>query len=99
MVFPAVNNPLEEIVPPAADQVTAEFEVPVTVAENCCWPPVCTDADNGLIATVTVGGLGFDAEGPAEPPQPVRCRIVSKPKARTTVNSHRRSFFVWNVEV
>jgi hypothetical protein len=98
-MFPAVNSPLEEMVPPAADQVTAEFEVPVTVAENCCWSPVCTDADNGLIETVTVGGLAFGAKGPTEPPQPERCRIVSKPKARTAVNSHRRSFLLRNVEV
>ena len=36
----AVYRPLLDIVPPLADQVTAVFEVPVTVALNCCVPPV-----------------------------------------------------------
>jgi hypothetical protein len=87
------------MVPPAADQVTPVFDVPVTVAVNCCVPPVCTDADKGLIATDTVEGPGFDAEGLAEPPQPVRSRIVSKPKVRTVVIPHRCRFLVWRVEV
>ena len=38
-VLPAVNNPVEETVPPVAVQVTAVLDVPVTVAVNCCvWP-------------------------------------------------------------
>ena len=36
---PAVKRPLVEIVPPVAVQVTAVFELPVTVAVNCLvWP-------------------------------------------------------------
>ena len=45
-----------EIVPPVADQVTAIVVVPVTVAVNCCVPPVCTDAELGLMFTPTGGG-------------------------------------------
>ena len=45
-----------EIVPPVADQVTAVFVLPVTVAVNCCVPPVCSDADVGLMLTATGGG-------------------------------------------
>ena len=36
----AVYKPAVETVPPVADHVTAVFEVPVTVAVNCCVPPV-----------------------------------------------------------
>jgi hypothetical protein len=32
------------------------FEVPVTVAVNCCVPPVCNEAEVGLMLTATVGG-------------------------------------------
>ena len=35
----AVNKPVLEIVPAAADQVTVCFEVLATVAVNCCVPP------------------------------------------------------------
>jgi hypothetical protein len=34
----AVKLPLLEMVPAVADQVTAVFEVPVTLAVNCCTP-------------------------------------------------------------
>jgi len=40
--------------PPEADQVTPVFDVPVTLAENCCVPPVVTDAKLGLIERATV---------------------------------------------
>ena len=39
-VLPAVYMPPDEIVPPVAVQVTLVFDVPVTVAENCCFAPV-----------------------------------------------------------
>ena len=42
-----------ETVPPVADQVTAVLVVPVTVAVNCCAPPVKIEADVGLIVTAT----------------------------------------------
>ncbi len=48
-------RPADEIVPPLVDHVTAVFVVPVTVAANCCVPPVVRDADEGEIATVTAG--------------------------------------------
>ncbi len=56
--FGAVYNPLELIVPPLATQVTAAFELPVTVAMNCCWAPVWRLIDCGLTVTDTVGGDG-----------------------------------------
>ena len=49
-----------ETLPAATDQVTAVLLVPVTVAENCCVPPVRSEADVGDTeiatgaATVTV---------------------------------------------
>ena len=51
---------MEETLPAVADQVTAVLLVPVTVAENCCVPPVGSEADVGDTeittgaATVTV---------------------------------------------
>ena len=54
-VFPATYNPVEEIVPPVALQVTAVLEVPVTVAENCWDAPSRRGADVGDIPTFTVG--------------------------------------------
>jgi hypothetical protein len=51
-----VYRPLLEIVPPLADQVTELFVLPVTVAVNCCVVPVCSDAEVGLMLTVTGGG-------------------------------------------
>lgn len=56
--LPAVYKPLDEMEPPVADQVTALFELPVTVALNCCVPPVCTVAELGEIETDTVAGGG-----------------------------------------
>ncbi len=44
------------MVPPVADQVTAVFVVPVTVAVNCCVALVSSEADAGLIETATTGG-------------------------------------------
>ena len=49
----AVYRPLLETVPPVADQVTAVLLVPLTVAVNCCVPPVCSDAELGLMLTDT----------------------------------------------
>ncbi len=42
--------------PVLADQVTAVFVVPVTVAVNCCVPPDATVAEVGEIVTVTGAG-------------------------------------------
>ncbi len=56
-VLGAVYKPLEEIVPPVAVQVTAVFVVPVTVAVNCCVPPVLSEATVGETVTATGGGV------------------------------------------
>jgi hypothetical protein len=47
----AVKTPLLVIVPADADQATLVFEVPETLAENCCVPPETTVALDGLIET------------------------------------------------
>ncbi len=39
--------------PPVADQVTAVFVLPVTLAMNCWLPPVNNDAEVGVIETAT----------------------------------------------
>src|ERR1039458_9453269 len=57
-------KPLAEIVPtgglapamPFTLHVTAVFVVPVTVAVNCCAPPVATVADDGETLTCTLFG-------------------------------------------
>jgi len=64
-VFPATYNPVAETVPPVALQVTAVFEVPVRLAENCCDTPSASEADVGLIVTVTASG-GFCVGEPPE---------------------------------
>ena len=43
--------------PPVAVQVTAVFELPVTVAVNCCVLLVCRLAELGLIVIDTTGGV------------------------------------------
>jgi hypothetical protein len=52
-VLGAVYKPELLIVPEVADQVTAVFVVPVTVAVNCCVPPVVSDAEVGEMETAT----------------------------------------------
>ena len=41
--------------PPVADQVTAVLLLPLTLAVNCCVPPVGSDADPGVMETATTG--------------------------------------------
>ena len=48
-------KPAEVMVPPVADHVTALFVVPVTVAVNCCVPPVSTEAEVGEMVIETTG--------------------------------------------
>ena len=48
----AVNNPDADTVPPLADQVTAVWLVPLTLALNCCEAPEITLALVGEIVTV-----------------------------------------------
>jgi hypothetical protein len=52
-----VYIPLEETLPPVADQVTPVLLLPVTVAVNCCVAPVESEAEPGEIATATTGAL------------------------------------------
>jgi hypothetical protein len=47
----AVYRPEVEMVPPVADQVTAVFVEPLTLAVNCLVPPVAKEAEIGLMAT------------------------------------------------
>jgi hypothetical protein len=53
----AVYNPDEEILPTPGlrDHVTAVFDVPETVAVNCCVRPWPMLVEDGLTVTVTVG--------------------------------------------
>ena len=51
-----------ETLPPVVDHVTALLLLPVTVAVNCCVPPVGSDAEVGLMLTATTGGGGGGAE-------------------------------------
>ncbi len=44
--------------PPVAVHVTPAFELPVTVAVNCCVPPTCTEAADKFRETDTPLGLG-----------------------------------------
>ncbi len=53
-VLGAVYNPLLLMLPPLALHVTAVFVVPLTLAVNCCVPPVVTDAETGEMLTLTV---------------------------------------------
>jgi hypothetical protein len=45
-----------ETVPPLADHVTAVLVLPVTLALNCCVPPVGSELEVGLMETATTGG-------------------------------------------
>jgi hypothetical protein len=57
---------------PSTLQVTLEFEVPVTVAVNCCvWLVMTTLATLGETVTVTLGGVVKREDVGAPPPQAV----------------------------
>jgi hypothetical protein len=53
----AVYKAALDRVPPVAVHVTVVFELPVTVAVNCCVPDVCRDAEVGLIEILTTGAV------------------------------------------
>jgi len=55
-VLGAVYSPVEETDPPVADQVTAVLVVPLTVAVNCCVPPVLIVALVGATLMPTMTG-------------------------------------------
>ena len=65
----AVYNPLAVMVPPVAVHVTPAFELPVTVAVNCCVPPTCTEAADRFRETDTPLGLGELLELPLTIPE------------------------------
>jgi hypothetical protein len=48
-----VYIPLDDTVPPVADQVTLVLAVPLTVAVNCRVPPASSEAEAGEIETAT----------------------------------------------
>jgi hypothetical protein len=47
----AVKSPLELMLPPEADHITEVFEVPVTVAVNCCVAEALIDTLAGVTVT------------------------------------------------
>ena len=55
-VLGAVYSPAVVIAPPVVDHVIPVFDVPLTVAVNCCVAPVASVAVLGLMLTVTGGG-------------------------------------------
>jgi hypothetical protein len=95
----AVYNPAAEIVPfavpPPTLQVTAVFEVPDTVAVNCCVPPAVTVAVAGETATeIGVGGV----ELPPPPPHPATISNTTQTKAQGyVVPMDASSFYFWLV--
>jgi len=70
--------PVEEIVPPVAVHLTLVLDVPVTMAENCCVPPIATEITLGLIETTT------DAV-----PEPGPCEPVPPPQAERPASASR----------
>src|SRR5689334_12860651 len=79
------------MVPPfasATDQVTATFDVPATTAVNFCSAPADTEADGGVIVTLTACGDAGCAEL-LPPPQAVRMR-----NGATASNAHPTEFLV-----
>jgi hypothetical protein len=84
-VLPATYNPVGEIVPPVALQVTAVLEEPVTLAANCCDAPSTGEADVGVTATLTEEDGEFCEGDPpeelVEPPHPERA--ISKKSGET----------------
>jgi len=75
-VLGAVYKPLAEIVPPVADHATAVLLLPVTLAVNCCDPPVVTDAELGEIVTAT-GVVAADTVMDAEADLVVSATLVA----------------------
>jgi hypothetical protein len=64
---------VEEIVPPFVVQVTVLLLVPLTLAVNCCMPPVCTVTLAGATVTPLEGGGGVEVYAPL--PQPAIARV------------------------
>ena len=80
----------DAVLPPAVSftfQVTAVFEVPLTVAVYCWVPSTGRSAEVGEIETVTAllgsGGTGAEAEGAAEPPPHPILAVETTARSRT----------------
>jgi hypothetical protein len=93
----AAYNPVAEIVPFAAPpptlQVTAVFEVPDTVAVNCCVPAGTTVAVAG--ETVTEIGVG-GVELPPPPPHPATITSTTQGKTQGYVEPMEASSFYFD---
>jgi len=74
----AVNNPVSDTVPALADQVTAVWLVPLTLALNCCEPREITLAPVGEIVTVIEGLEPLTVIQKRRSPRSVRGRSVTK---------------------
>ena len=57
----AVKSPVVEIVPADADQLTDVLVVPVTVAENCCFPPGTSEMGDAGVIVIFTGDAAEDA--------------------------------------
>ena len=82
----AVYLPLEEMVPPDADQVTEASPVLVTAAVNCWVWLVCIDTELGVTTTATEGDTGDEA-GDADNEQPAKARSIREKIARIQVRT------------
>jgi len=96
----AVYSPLPEIVPavafppgtPLTAHVTPMFELPVTVAANCCVCPRNSVALPGWIVTVIAGGGGGGADPrPLVPVHPVIAKIAGSAASASRTRTPRRS--------
>ena len=61
--------PVEEMLPPDADQLTATLVVPVTVAVNCCVFPACSEIEFGVTLTLTDGNCWLPKVASVQPPR------------------------------
>ena len=59
--------PLEFIVPPDADQLTAVLVVPATLAVNCWVFPACSEIEFGVTLTFTDGSCWVPEEANVQP--------------------------------
>jgi len=83
----AVNEPLSEIVPPLADQMTAVSLVLVAVAMNCCFPPeerVTAEGESLILMWITVDLVVAPWDGQT-PPQPDKTQAKAERRTAATL--------------
>ena len=68
--------------PPVADHVTAVFDVPLTVAVNCCVALVCKATESGLMLIEIGLGEGFVPLAAAPTPQPEFINVTIRTETR-----------------